>query len=250
VVSVQSDQRPSHTHEFRMPQQCPVCGSTVVRLPGEAATRCTGGLFCRAQRVQALLHFKGRRAMDIEGLGDKLAEQLVELEMVASPADLYALDGDALAGLERMGERSARNVLASIERSRDATLGRFVFALGIPGVGEEVRGTFAGLVEKIPYLKDLGVTVVELMPVFQYDPSDGNYWGYMPLNFFSPHHGYLSDHTVKAQHNECREMNSVLLHTIKHRQPRYFPVSMVVQEKYSPNRKKSLSIRCDYGFVV
>ncbi|MDH5211614.1 MAG: helix-hairpin-helix domain-containing protein, partial [Betaproteobacteria bacterium] len=106
-------------------------------------TRCTGGLFCRAQRVQALLHYKGRRAMDIEGLGDKLAEQLVELEMVASPADLYTLDAAALAGLERMGERSARNVLASIERSRDATLARFVFALGIPGVGEEVAKILA-----------------------------------------------------------------------------------------------------------
>ena len=143
VVAVRPDRRPPRTHEFRMPQRCPVCGSAVVRLPGEAATRCTGGLYCRAQRVQALLHFKGRRAMDIEGLGDKLAEQLVELEMVASPADLYTLEADALAGLERMGERSARNVLASIERSRDATLGRFVFALGIPGVGEEVAKILA-----------------------------------------------------------------------------------------------------------
>jgi len=143
VVAVRSDKRPPRTPEFRMPERCPVCGSAVVRLPGEAATRCTGGLYCRAQRVQALLHYKGRRAMDIEGLGDKLAEQLIELEMVASPADLYTLDADALAGLERMGEKSARNVLASIERSRDATLGRFVFALGIPGVGEEVAKILA-----------------------------------------------------------------------------------------------------------
>ncbi|MGH8722915.1 MAG: NAD-dependent DNA ligase LigA, partial [Burkholderiales bacterium] len=113
VVAVRSDKRAPRTPEFRMPERCPVCGSAVVRLPGEAATRCTGGLYCRAQRVQALLHFKGRRAMDIEGLGDKLAEQLVELEMVTSPADLYTLDADALAALERMGEKSARNVLAS-----------------------------------------------------------------------------------------------------------------------------------------
>ncbi|MGH8689246.1 MAG: NAD-dependent DNA ligase LigA [Burkholderiales bacterium] len=143
VVSVRLEQRPAGAREFRMPERCPVCGSAVVRLPGEAATRCTGGLVCRAQRVQALLHFKGRRAMDIEGLGDKLAEQLVELEMVASPADLYSLDADALAGLERMGEKSARNVVASIERSRDATLARFVFALGMPGVGEEVAKILA-----------------------------------------------------------------------------------------------------------
>jgi DNA ligase (NAD+) len=143
VVGVRLEKRPGAARAFRMPERCPVCGSTAARLPGEAATRCTGGLFCRAQRVQALLHFKGRRAMDIEGLGDKLAEQLIELEMVASPADLYALDADALARLERMGEKSARNVLASIERSRDAGLGRFIFALGIPGVGEEVAKMLA-----------------------------------------------------------------------------------------------------------
>jgi DNA ligase (NAD+) len=143
VVGVRSEKRPPGTREFRMPERCPVCGSATARLPGEAATRCTGGLYCPAQRIQALLHFKGRRAMDIEGLGDKLAEQLVELEMVASPADLYTLDADALAGLERMGEKSARNVLASVERSRDASLGRFIFALGIPGVGEEVAKILA-----------------------------------------------------------------------------------------------------------
>jgi len=143
VVSVQLERRPAHTAPFRMPSRCPVCHSPVVRLPGEAATRCTGGLVCRAQRVQSLLHFKGRRAMDIEGLGDKLAEQLVELEMVGSAADLYALDADALAALERMGEKSARRVLESIERSRDTTLARFVFALGIPGVGEEVAKILA-----------------------------------------------------------------------------------------------------------
>jgi DNA ligase (NAD+) len=143
VVAVRPELRPAGAAEFRMPERCPVCGSATARLPGEAATRCTGGLFCRAQRVQALLHFKARRAMDIEGLGDRLAQQLIELEMVASPADLYALDADALAGLERMGEKSARNVLSSIERSRDASLGRFVFALGIPGVGEEVAKILA-----------------------------------------------------------------------------------------------------------
>src|SRR5574341_556530 len=143
VVSVRLEQRPPHAREFRMPERCPVCDSPVVRLPDEAATRCTGGLYCPAQRIRALLHFKGRRAMDIEGLGDKLAEQLVEQELVASPADLYTLDVEALAALERMGEKSARNVLASIGRSRDATLPRFVFALGIPGVGEEVAKILA-----------------------------------------------------------------------------------------------------------
>jgi len=152
VVSVRLEKRPATATGFRMPDRCPVCSSPVVRLPGEAVTRCTGGLYCRAQRKEALLHFKGRRAMDIEGLGDKLAEQLVEQDLVQSPADLYGLDAGQLAALERMGEKSAQNVIASIERSRDATLARFVFALGIPGVGEEVAkilarhfGNFASL---------------------------------------------------------------------------------------------------------
>ncbi len=143
VVSVRMDKRPAQAREFRMPDRCPVCDSPVIRLAGEAVTRCTGGWYCRAQRIQALLHFKGRRAMDIEGLGDRLAEQLVEQSLVESPADIYGLDAAKLAALERMGEKSARNVIASIERSRDATLPRFVFALGIPGVGEEVAKILA-----------------------------------------------------------------------------------------------------------
>jgi len=128
---------------FEMPAHCPVCGSPVVRLPGEAATRCTGGLYCKAQRKGTLLHFAGRRAMDIEGLGDKIVEQLVELDLVKSPADLYELDEATLAGLERMGEKSARNLVASIEKSRSTELARFVYALGIPGVGEEVAKILA-----------------------------------------------------------------------------------------------------------
>ena len=143
VVSVRLAKRPRDAREFRMPARCPVCSSPVVRLPGEAVTRCTGGLFCRAQRREALLHFKGRRAMDIEGLGDKLAEQLVESGMVENPADLYGLETAQLAGLERMGEKSARNVIDSIEHSRDTTLARFVFALGVPGAGEEVAKILA-----------------------------------------------------------------------------------------------------------
>jgi DNA ligase (NAD+) len=143
VVSVRLAKRPRDARAFHMPRRCPVCGSPVVRLPGEAVTRCTGGLYCRAQRKQALLHFKGRRAMDIEGLGDKLAEQLVDSGMVENPSDLYGLKAEALAELERMGEKSARNVIDSIQRSREATPARFVFALGIPGVGEEVAKILA-----------------------------------------------------------------------------------------------------------
>jgi DNA ligase (NAD+) len=128
---------------FEMPTRCPVCGSPVARVPGEAATRCTGGLYCKAQRKGTLLHFAGRRAMDIEGLGDKLVDQLVERGLVSNPADLYRLDGATLEGLERMGEKSAANVLANIERARRAELHRFIYALGIPGVGEEVAKLLA-----------------------------------------------------------------------------------------------------------
>jgi len=115
---------------------CPVCGSHVVRGEDEAVARCTGGLFCPAQRKQALLHFAGRRAMDIEGLGEKLVDQLVDGAIVKTPVDLYRLGLLALANLERMGEKSARNLLAAIEKSRHTTLARFIFALGIRNVGE------------------------------------------------------------------------------------------------------------------
>ncbi|HSD54180.1 MAG TPA: NAD-dependent DNA ligase LigA [Burkholderiales bacterium] len=128
--------RKAHALLFHVPVKCPVCGSTVVRLPDEAVARCTGGLFCPAQRKQALLHFASRRAMDIEGLGEKLVDQLVDAEMVSTPADLYALDAKRLAGLERMGEKSAQNVVAALERSKRTTLARFVYALGIRNVGE------------------------------------------------------------------------------------------------------------------
>lgn len=128
---------------FEMPRRCPECGSPVVRVPGEAATRCTGGLFCKAQRKQSLLHFAGRRAMDIEGLGEKLVDQLVERDLVCNAADLYGLDLVTLSALERMGAKSAQNLLASLGRTRNAALHRFIYALGIPGVGEEVAKLLA-----------------------------------------------------------------------------------------------------------
>jgi len=122
----------------RLNGKCPVCGSTIVREKGESNWRCTGGLFCPAQRKQALLHFASRRALDIEGLGDKLVEQLVEQQIVQTPADLYDEHKlqQRLAGLERMGEKSANNLLEAITRSKQTTLARFIYALGIRNVGE------------------------------------------------------------------------------------------------------------------
>jgi DNA ligase (NAD+) len=143
VVGVREKGPRNPADRFQMPQQCPVCGSPVVRVPGEAATRCTGGLYCKAQRKQTLLHFAGRRAMDIEGLGEKLVDQLVERSLVANPADLYKLDIATLEALERMGEKSAQNLVSSIGKSRRVELHRFIYALGIPGVGEEVAKILA-----------------------------------------------------------------------------------------------------------
>jgi DNA ligase (NAD+) len=143
VARVLLDRRPPGAREFEMPDQCPVCGSKVERVESEAAYRCTGGLYCAAQRKQALLHFASRRAMDIEGLGEKLVDQLVDRQIVRTAADLYRLDAAALAGLERMAEKSAANVVAAIERSKSTTLARFVYALGIYHVGEEVAKVLA-----------------------------------------------------------------------------------------------------------
>jgi len=136
VVGVIAEKRPKNAREFKMPARCPVCSSAVVRLPDEAVARCSGGLICPAQRKQALLHFASRRAMDIEGVGEKLVDQLVARDVVKTAADLYRLDLGALVELDRMAEKSAQNVLEAIERSKNTTLARFIYALGIRNVGE------------------------------------------------------------------------------------------------------------------
>ncbi len=154
VVSVRTPGPRRPQDRFEMPQSCPVCGSPTVRVSGEAATRCTGGLYCKAQRKQTLLHFAARRAMDIEGLGEKLVDQLVERELIRNPADLYDLELNTLAQLERMAEKSAANVIANIEKSRKAELHRFIYALGIPGVGEEVAKILARHFRSLDALMD------------------------------------------------------------------------------------------------
>jgi DNA ligase (NAD+) len=136
VIDNRPDPAPPRFNILKTYPACPECGSHVVRLEGEAAVRCTGGLYCPAQRKQALLHFAGRRAMDIEGLGDKLVDQLVDRGLVHTPADVYGLDLETLAGLERMAEKSAANLIEAINASKATTLARFIFALGIRNVGE------------------------------------------------------------------------------------------------------------------
>jgi DNA ligase (NAD+) len=149
---------------FDMPAKCPQCGSAVLRLEGEARARCTGGLVCPAQRKASLLHFASRRAMDIEGLGDRIVEQLVDAVIVRTPADLYKLGVAKLAALERMAEKSATNLYEAIEKSKKTTLGRFIYALGIRNVGEVTAKDLARHFGTLDRLMDASVEELQEAP--------------------------------------------------------------------------------------
>ncbi len=152
VVNVVESERPAETREIVFPSQCPVCGSDVERVEGEVVTRCTGGLICGAQRKEALKHFVSRRAMDVDGMGDKIIDQLVEKEYVLTPADLFRLTAGKLTGLDRMGPKSAQNVVDALEKAKSTTLARFLYALGIREVGEATAANLAnhfGELEKV-----------------------------------------------------------------------------------------------------
>ncbi|GAB1382914.1 NAD-dependent DNA ligase LigA [Burkholderiales bacterium] len=164
VVSVLTDKRVAGSAEFTMPAQCPVCGSAVVREEGEADHRCTGGLFCPAQRKQALLHFASRRAMDIEGLGDKLVEQLVDGGVVKALPDLYRMGFVSLAALDRMAEKSAQNLLDALQKSKHTTLARFLFALGIRHVGETTAKDLARHFGQLDAIMDASVEQLLQVP--------------------------------------------------------------------------------------
>ena len=183
VVAVVPDKRQKDAQQFTMPRQCPVCGSEAVREEGEADYRCTGGLFCGAQRKQAILHFAQRRAMDIEGLGEKLVDQLVEAGVVKTLPDLYRLGLANLSALERMGDKSAQNLLAGLEQSKQTTLPRFLYSLGIRHVGEatarDLARHFGGLdaildasVEQLLEVPDVGPIVAESIHTFFAQPHN------------------------------------------------------------------------------
>jgi DNA ligase (NAD+) len=184
VVRVVPERRPPDARRVQLPKRCPVCGSHVAREEGEAVARCTGGLVCLAQRREALRHFASRRAMDIEGLGDRLVEQLVESGAVKTPADLYSLAADELAALDRMGPKSAANLVEALDRSRQTTLPRFLFALGIRDVGEATAlalaqhfGSLQALqqasVEEIQQVRDVGPIVAAHVRSFFDEPGNG-----------------------------------------------------------------------------
>ena len=164
VVKVIAERRPRHTTEVQLPRKCPVCGSAVVKEEDEAVARCSGGLYCAAQRKESLRHFASRRAMDIEGLGARLIEQLVDGEHVSSAADLYRLTLDELAGLERMAEKSAANLIQALEASKETTLPRFLYALGIRDVGEATAAALATHFGSLDHLMEATMDEVQEVP--------------------------------------------------------------------------------------
>lgn len=161
VVRVQVDERPADAREIVFPLHCPVCGSDIERLEGEVVARCSGGLYCPAQRKEALKHFASRRALDIDGLGEKLIEQLVDNDWVKTPADLFSLKAERLATLSRMGQKSAHNLVAALEQARHTSLARFIYALGIREVGEATAANLARHFGTLAALMDAGIEALE-----------------------------------------------------------------------------------------
>jgi DNA ligase (NAD+) len=183
VVKSVIEKRPSKSKKIVAPSQCPVCGSDVERVQGEVVLRCTGGLYCSAQRKEAIKHFVSRKAMNVDGLGDKLVEQLVDLAIIANPADLFTLTLSRLATLERMAEKSATNVITALEKSKKTTLARFLFSLGIREVGEatarnlalhfgELHSIMQANQEALLEVSDVGPTVAEHLVHFFKQPHN------------------------------------------------------------------------------
>ncbi|AGV11586.1 NAD-dependent DNA ligase LigA [Haemophilus influenzae] len=164
IIGVLHERRPDNAKPIIFPTNCPVCDSQIIRIEGEAVARCTGGLFCAAQRKEALKHFVSRKAMDIDGVGGKLIEQLVDRELIHTPADLFKLDLTTLTRLERMGAKSAENALNSLENAKSTTLDRFIFALGIREVGEATALNLANHFKTLDALKDANLEELQQVP--------------------------------------------------------------------------------------
>ncbi|MGE4876339.1 NAD-dependent DNA ligase LigA [Yersinia enterocolitica] len=164
VVGVVMDQRPQDAKEITFPEHCPVCGSDIERVEGEAVARCTGGLFCAAQRKEALKHFVSRRALDVDGMGDKIIEQLVEKQYVENPADLFTLTAGKLTGLDRMGPKSAQNLIVALEKAKQTTFARFLYALGIREVGEATAANLAAYFRNLENLRAADIEALKSVP--------------------------------------------------------------------------------------
>jgi len=164
IVKVMLEKRPDDARVVELPTKCPVCGSDIERVEGEAVARCTGGLYCAAQRKEALRHFASRRALDIDGLGSKLIDQVVDADLVKTPADLYRLTLEQWSELERMGEKSAANLVEALNRSKQTTFARFLYALGIRDVGEATAGALAAHFGTYETLRDASAERIEEVP--------------------------------------------------------------------------------------
>ncbi|WP_314722260.1 NAD-dependent DNA ligase LigA [Haemophilus pittmaniae] len=164
IIGVLHERRPADAKPIIFPTHCPVCDSLIVRIDGEAVARCTGGLICAAQRKEALKHFVSRKAMDIDGVGAKLIEQLVDRELIHTPADLFKLDLTTLCRLERMAEKSAQNALASLQKAKQTTLARFIFALGIREVGEATALNLANHFKTLEALQAADLDTLQEVP--------------------------------------------------------------------------------------
>ncbi|ANI31330.1 NAD-dependent DNA ligase LigA [Yersinia entomophaga] len=195
VVGVVLDERPANAREVIFPDRCPVCGSDVERVEGEAVARCTGGLFCAAQRKEALKHFVSRRALDVDGMGDKIIEQLVEKEYVTNPADLFTLTAGKLTGLDRMGPKSAQNLVAALEKAKETTFARFLYALGIREVGEATAANLAAHFRTLDNLRSADVEALKAVP------DVGEVVAKHVLNFLSEEHNqqviFQLEHVVR-----------------------------------------------------
>lgn len=185
IVAVLLDRRPPDTREIIFPTHCPICGSLIVRDEGQAVSRCAGGLICPAQRKEALKHFVSRRAMNVDGMGDRIIEQLVDKDYVKTPADLYKLNLPTLCSLDKIGEKSANNLLNALDSSKNTTLSRFIFALGIPNVGEVTAenlvnqlGSLSAIenatLEQLQTVNDIGVVIAESIIDFFQEPHNRN----------------------------------------------------------------------------
>ena len=164
VVSVVLSRRPSHAQKIQLPQTCPVCGAKVLHHPGEAIARCADGLLCPAQRTASIKHFASKSALDIEGLGDKLVDQLVEAGLVKTPADLYHLKLADLTALPRMGPKSAENILQALANSKKTTLAKFIYALGIREVGAQTALALAQHFKELPLLMQADIETLQQVP--------------------------------------------------------------------------------------
>lgn len=219
VVSVVLERRPAESKAIHFPTQCPVCGSVIVRVEGEAIARCSGGLICPAQRKESLKHFVSRKALDVDGLGDKIVEQLVDKEYVTTPADLYRLNLPQLCTLDKVGEKLSNNILQALTASKSTTLNRFIYALGIPNVGEVLAENLANELgsleaiqqanpEQLSTVTDVGNVVANNIYLFFREPHNrqvidqllsteiGIHWHAPEVNHQLIHNTFFKDKTV------------------------------------------------------